>query len=684
MSNWNDSEAKAYCEMFEGAGEDLALRVYTSRLLGRDPGLVLHGGGNTSVKTVITDDLGEATQVLCVKGSGWDLGDIEPPGLPAVVLEPLLKLRQLNALSDEAMVRNTRRHLMDPSAPNPSVETLLHAFLPHKFIDHTHSDAVLALADQPNAEEVLRSIYGEQVGIVPYIMPGFQLAKLAAEVYEAQPDVVGLVLINHGIFSFGATAKESYERMIALVAKAEEALQQKLKTEDINLQKKMPSPTSSDAQTLANLRGLLNAHPESPGKQVLHLRRSAAIAAFLDCGNLADISQRGPATPDHVIRTKQCPLILDVRNRQQPKEKQDYLEAELNGYVNRYHQYFQTQITDKGVEKQELHPLPIVFLIPGLGLVTAGKDHKAAKIAADIYERTIAIIQNAEAFGRYQPLNQSHLFDMEYWSLEQAKLKKQKRRRMDGKVAVVSGAAGGLGAAIAHHLASQGCHLVITDIQPEQLNHVAAKIIADCRVPVIAKSGDLTKPDMAEELVQIACLNFGGLDYVIANAGKAYTAEIASASRMLEESLQINLMAQQYLAAAAVDCMKMQGTGGCLLFTASKAAFNPGSGFGPYNIAKAGMVALMKQYAIEYASAGIRSLAINPDRVRTPLFDPKLLANRAAARGLSTDDYFKANLLGREVYSRDVAEACAFLLTAEKSTGTFFTVDGGNLAASPR
>jgi len=681
MTGWSADEARKICETFSDVPEDVALRVYSSRLLGQDPALVLHGGGNTSVKTVMRDDLGDEIEVLCVKGSGWDLGDIEPPGLPAVALEPLRRLRDLEALDDEAMVRNTRRHLLDPGSPNPSVETLLHAFLPHKFIDHTHADAVLAIADQPDAEQRIREVFGDQVGIVPYIMPGFQLAKLAAEVYESKPDVIGLILVNHGIFSFGESAREAYENMMLLVAKARALVEPPaVQAED----RAEPQPlTDEDAIVLAQLRGSLAGHDEGIDPVVLHLRRSARIAAFLQRPDLAEIALRGPATPDHVIRTKRVPLILSCRGKQ-PKDTRAYIRAEIAAYVEAYHRYFRNQVHHKGVNRTELHPLPIVFLMPGLGLVTAGKNHKAAKIAADIYEHTITVIENAERIGRYNPLAESDLFDMEYWSLEQAKLGKKKPRELEGRVAVISGATGGIGAAVARRLARAGCHLMLTDLSEGPLAELAGELTAQHGVTAMHHAGDLTRPEMASAILDRACWQFGGVDYLFCNAGKALTGPIGGASQLLSESLSVNLMAQQYLAAAGVRVLREQGTGGCLLFTASKAAFNPGSGFGPYNIAKAGLVALMKQYAVEYAAEGIRSLAVNPDRVRTPLFDPQLLANRAAARGLTTDDYFKANLLGREVLAEDVAETCLFLLKSDKSTGTFFNVDGGNLAASPR
>ncbi len=254
-SLWSDRDAESIVARYaeSGVGSDLALRVYTSRLLGGDPRLVLHGGGNTSVKTTLPDLLGEPAEVLCVKGSGWDLGNIEPAGLPAVRLAPLRKLRDRDALSDEDMVRIQRANLLDPGAPNPSVETLLHAFLPHKFIDHTHATAVLSLADQPDAAERIADLYGPRVGIVPYIMPGFLLAKKAAEIYDAGPAVEGLVLLKHGVFSFGDTARDAYERMIAIVSLAEERLQRGRKS--VFAAAALPAHVADAAEVAPILRG---------------------------------------------------------------------------------------------------------------------------------------------------------------------------------------------------------------------------------------------------------------------------------------------------------------------------------------------------------------------------------------------------------------------------------------------
>src|SRR3954462_539562 len=313
-SGWVERDAQALVDRYgqQGIGQDLALRIYTSRLLGGDPQLVLHGGGNTSVKTVMPDLLGDPAEVLCVKGSGWDMADIEPAGLPSVRLAPLRRLRQRDALSDVDMVRIQRANLLDPGAPNPSVETLLHAILPHKYIDHTHATAVLSLADQPDAAERLADLYGPRIGIVPYVMPGFLLAKKAAEIHEARPGVEGLVLLKHGVFSFGDSAREAYERMIAIVTLAEERLRRGRKS--VFAAGRLPARLAYFAEVAPILRGAC-ALPDPAAKDlykrfVLDFRGGPEVLNFVNGDELGRYGLEGVATPDHTIRTKNSPCIV--------------------------------------------------------------------------------------------------------------------------------------------------------------------------------------------------------------------------------------------------------------------------------------------------------------------------------------------------------------------------------------
>ncbi len=676
QSRWSDADAQATIKRYQRdprVNEDVALRVYTSRLIGQDPALVLHGGGNTSVKTTFVDDIGDAVPVLCVKGSGWDLGSIEPAGLPAVRLESLGALRNRDTLSDEDMVNAQRTRLMDSSSPNPSVETLLHGFLPHKFIDHSHADAILALVDQSNAEAICKEVYGARLAIVPYVMAGFALAKLAAEVYENDPTVEGLLLLQHGLFTFGDTAKESYERHIQAVDAAERfAL---AKTGDARVVRGKPEPLAYE--TVAPiLRGKLGAGER---RYLLTLRRGPAIDAFLARMDLSSVTQRGTATPDHVIRTKRLPLLLDVAPAMDGGAIGAHIDERLASYREDYVAYVEREAKQKGRRVAQLDPDPRIILVPGLGIVAAGASEQAARIAADIYEHTIAVIEAAEAIGRYDVLSSADLFDMEYWSLEQAKLGKASPKPLQGRVVYISGAARGIGAACAKAFADAGASLYLTDRDETLLRELAESIGAPCEVV------DVTNEEQVRASVDHCVHVFGGIDGIVSNAGMAPQGAIDVVStEELQRSFEVNFFSHQYLASAATQVFRAQGMGGFLLFNASKAAFNPGKGFGPYAIPKAAVVALMKQYAIEGGSMGVRSNAVNADRIRTGLLPPELIDQRAKARGLEKDAYFRSNLLAREVTAEDVANAFLSLALAPSTTGCVVTVDGGNIAASPR
>ncbi|MGV1015101.1 MAG: class II aldolase, partial [Methyloceanibacter sp.] len=421
QSQWNDAAARETVEAYakDGVAEDVALRVYTTRLLGRDPLLVLHGGGNTSVKTLARDDLGQEHEVICVKGSGADMADIEPWGLPAVKLQPLRELRALEALSDEAMVNVQRLNLLDSGAPNPSVETLLHAFLPHKFIDHTHAAAVLSLVDQPDGEALAREVYDGRMGIVPYIAPGFGLAKAAADVFEQKPDVEGLILHKHGIFTFGATAREAYERMIEMVSLAESRLRQGRPI--VFPARKIASAVAAAAEIAPILRGACAIRRDNaePIRFITDFRTGPAILDYVNGQELSSYSQRGVVTPDHIIRTKNKPLVVPPPETGTLDSFTDTVRAQIATFIAAYDAYFAHENKAAGNIKTKLDPMPRVMLVPGIGLFGLGRTAKDAAIAADLAENTVKVVTDAEAIGRYEPLPESDLFALEYWSLEQ-------------------------------------------------------------------------------------------------------------------------------------------------------------------------------------------------------------------------------------------------------------------------
>jgi rhamnose utilization protein RhaD (predicted bifunctional aldolase and dehydrogenase)/NAD(P)-dependent dehydrogenase (short-subunit alcohol dehydrogenase family) len=700
QSRWNHADARRAVETYARAGvaEDLALRTYTTRLLGSDPLLVLHGGGNTSVKTEMADLLGATHEVLCVKGSGWDMGTIEPAGLPAVKLEPLRRLRQLDSLTDEDMVNFQRVNLLDARAPNPSVETLLHAFLPHKFIDHTHAAAVLSLVDQPNGEELVAEVYSGSMGLVPYVIPGFGLAKLAAHVYEAKPDVEGLILHKHGIFTFGADAREAYERMISHVSRAEarlakgrrnvfapgvrplaSTLQQNLEGRGEGSDPVIASP----AEVAPILRGAVGVKPAKPGDEprrfVLDFRSNAEIRNYVDGADLTDYAQRGVVTPDHIIRTKNFPLIVPAPLAGRLDEFAKAVRQAVADYAARYDAMFERQNARVGGVKTKLDASPRVALVPGLGLYGIGATPKDAAIAADLAENAIRIVTDAEAIGRYAPLGEADLFDVEYWSLEQAKLKGAVARAFTGQVAVVTGAGSGIGLATAKAFAAEGSAVAVLDLDGEAAA-AAAKAVGG-----LGLACDVTDRAQVRQAFAVITERFGGVDIVVSNAGAAWQGKIGEvADELLRSSFELNFFAHQAVAQEAVRIMLKQGTGGVLLFNVSKQAVNPGPDFGPYGLPKAATLALMRQYAIDYGSAGIRANGVNADRIRTGLLTDEMVASRAKARGLSETEYMGGNLLKREVTAADVAQAFVALAKARATTGHIETVDGGNTAAALR
>jgi rhamnose utilization protein RhaD (predicted bifunctional aldolase and dehydrogenase)/NAD(P)-dependent dehydrogenase (short-subunit alcohol dehydrogenase family) len=683
QSRWVDADAEAMVARYgdAGIGRDLALRVYTTRLLGGDPKLVLHGGGNTSVKTRIADLGGVETDVLCVKGSGWDMATIEPPGLPAVRLDPLKQLRARDALSDEDMVRVQRANLIDPMAPNPSVETLLHAFLPARFVDHTHSIAVLSLIDQADGEARAADLYDGQMGIVPYIPPGFALAKHAAAAFEANPDVIGLILHKHGIFTFGETARDAYQRMIDMVTRAEERLKTNRAAVFVTAQlPQRAAPLAAVAPIVRGACSLKDAGHTATRRLVLDFRTGDAILNFVNGKDVARYSQAGVVTPDHTIRTKNWPLVV-------PAPADGGLDAFKRGitkrataFVEHYHAYFARNNARCGGVKKALDPLPRVVLVPGLGLFGLGRSKKDARVAADLAESAVETITDAEATGRFESISEAEMFDMEYWSLEQAKLGSAPEKPLAGQVAAVTGAAGAIGAATAKALAAAGAEVALLDINESAAAEKAKAIGAG-----LAAACDVTNPTSVRAAFDKVAETFGGLDILVSNAGAAWQGRIGEVDEAtLHASFELNFYGHQRCAQAAVRIMLAQGIGGCLLFNVSKQAVNPGPNFGPYGLPKAATLFLVRQYAVDYGADGIRSNGVNADRIRSGILTDEMIASRSKARGLSEKDYMSGNLLGREVTADDVAQAFLHQALELKTTGDITTVDGGNIAAAMR
>jgi rhamnose utilization protein RhaD (predicted bifunctional aldolase and dehydrogenase)/NAD(P)-dependent dehydrogenase (short-subunit alcohol dehydrogenase family) len=685
QSRFVETEAEALVARYAARGvpQDLALRVYTTRLLGGDPKLVLHGGGNTSVKLRMPDLMGREVDVLCVKGSGADMAVIEPAGLPAVRLAELRLLLERDAMSDEEMVKAQRANLLDPMAPNPSVETLLHAFIPQRFVDHTHATAVLSLIDQADGAERAAELYNGRMGIVPYIMPGFGLAKEAARVFAAAPGVIGLILHKHGIFTFGESAREAYERMIEMVSLAEGALRRGRRAVFTTAQ--LPQAVMPLAAVAPIVRGACSLSDErNEGafrRLILDFRTGDAILNFVNGAEVARYATAGVVTPDHTIRTKNWPLVVPAPEQGKTADFSRAARAAVDAFIAHYRDYFARNNVRCGGTKTMLDPLPRVVLVPGLGLFGLGRSRKDAAIAADLAEAAVSTITDAEAIGHFESISEADMFDCEYWSLEQAKLGSAKELSLAGQIAAITGAAGGIGVATAKAFAAAGAEVALLDVDAAKAAAVAKAIGG----AAFAVACDVTDAASVYAAFAKVAERFGGVDIVVSNAGAAWQGRIGEvAEEVLRKSFELNFYGHQRVAQAAVRIMLAQGTGGCLLFNVSKQAVNPGPDFGPYGLPKAATMFLARQYAVDYGAQGIRANVVNADRVRSGLLTADMIAARSTARGVSEKDYMSGNLLGREVTADDVAQAFVAQALALKSTAGVATVDGGNIAAALR
>ena len=675
-NNWSNLEAKKYIKKYKklGHSKDMALRVYTTRLLGRNSELVLHGGGNTSVKTTIKDIDGKNYDVLCVKGSGWDMAEIEPAGLPAVKLNPLLALKNKKYLSDEDMVAYQKRNLIDIKSPNPSVETFLHAFLPFKFVDHTHSDAIMNITNRQNGRELCKKIFGPMVSIVPYVMPGFGLAQKINEVYKKNPKINCLILLNHGIFTFNNDAKKSYDLMIKYVSIAEKTVR-KLKRKKIKQIKYFHTHFKPN-EIAPILRGLLSENKDQ--KFILNYRSNNTLNYFINGKDIKRYSNMGTATPDHVIRVKPFPLVITPKKNSNIKEFKKLAEKSFQDYRKKYIKYFNTNKKKVKGKKTILDTSPRVILVQNVGLFSVGDSFKASKIAGDLTETNARVISSVEETSKYKFISEKDLFDVEYWSLEQAKIKKNKKI-LQGNVVVITGGFGAIGTATYELFKSYGAEIVLLDYDKNKVKEMRSKIKDLCL------HCDVRNKNSVKKAFKIISEKYGGVDILISNAGTAVGGSIAEIDdKILRKSFEDNFFSHQNCASEAIKIMKKQNIQGCLLFNISKQSVNPGKNFGPYGLPKTALLSLCKQYALDYGSLGIRSNGVNADRIRSGLLNDMMIKSRAKAREVSTEEYMKGNLLLNEVKAEDVAKAFFHLAVSKKTTGAVLTVDGGNIAASLR
>jgi rhamnose utilization protein RhaD (predicted bifunctional aldolase and dehydrogenase)/NAD(P)-dependent dehydrogenase (short-subunit alcohol dehydrogenase family) len=655
QNRWDDLSASKFL-----TDEDTGLRVYTSQLLGQDPDLVLHGGGNTSVKGELNDVFGETQRVLFVKGSGWDLKTIEATGFSPVKLDYLQKLGELDSLSDGDMMAQLRLALLDPGAPSPSVEAILHALIPHKYVDHSHADAVVTISNTAKGSEILQDLYGKEVLILPYRMPGFVLAKQVAEATKGVKweSLRGVVLLHHGIFTFSDDARVSYETMIELVSRAENYLEEtgaSSKVVQANYQ-----PTTKDCLQLSQLRASASRQLGNPA--LLRLDSAGPAVGFARLANCAELVTRGPLTPDHTIHAKAFAAVFD-----------DEPETGLKEFVDTYQAYFSRHATSTHTC---LDPVPRYGVWRNRGMVYLGINLKRLQIVQDIAEHTLKAIQQAEVLGGWQALGQSELFDVEYWELEQAKLKSpQNRTELEGKITLVTGAASGIGKACVADLLARGSVVVAIDISPDITNQFKSD-------SVLGLQCDVTNTAAIQVAIEQAVLHFGGLDILISNAGNFPDSQSLESLKDADwdNSMDLNLSSHMRLIRASLPYLK-NGIDPSVVIIGSKNVPAPGPGAAAYSVAKAGLTQLARVAALELGEYGIRVNTVHPNAVYdTGLWSKDVLEQRARHYSLSVADYKATNVLRTEVSAVDVARVVGLLAGTElsKTTGAQIPVDGGN------
>jgi rhamnulose-1-phosphate aldolase/alcohol dehydrogenase len=684
-SRWTDEAARGL--------DPLDLLVYASRLVGAEMSLALWGGGNTSIKLTEPDLRGRPIPVLRVKGSGSDLKSVARKDFPGVRLDDIRPLLERAEMGDQEMVDYLARCLQEPGSPRPSIETLLHGFLPFEAVIHTHADAVVALTNTERGHAVVGEVFGKDVVAIPYRRPGFRLSREVAEAVAAHPEARGLVLEKHGLISWGATLQEAYLGTIDLVTRGEERLRDAARDRRVFATPTVVVPDAATRRRVAaavapTLRGLLG----RDRRVVLGFDDSADVLELASAPEAARLSQIGPATPDHTLFTKRLPCHVPLADPASPEAVVAALRTAVAAFARDYTAYFEAHRFDGAALGD---PLPRVVLLPGLGMFTSGKDARTAAIVADMYRHTAWVLRAASAVGPYVSLTPAEAFGVEYWPLELYKLTlAPPEKELARRIALVTGAAGGIGRAVARRLAREGAHVVVADLDGGAVARVAEEIVGEAgpqRARGVAM--DVAAEGSVEAGVQAAVEAYGGLDIVVSNAGIAHSAPIdALALADWERSFAVNATGHFLVTRAALRVLKAQGFGGSLVYVATKNVMAPGKDFAAYSAAKAAEAQLAKVAAIEGGGHGIRANIVNPDAVfrDSGLWSEDVRRERARAQGIPPeqleDFYRKRNLLGVSVLPEDVAEAVLFLASdrSAKTTGCTVTVDGGVRDAFPR
>ncbi|HOC17047.1 MAG TPA: bifunctional aldolase/short-chain dehydrogenase [Vicinamibacterales bacterium] len=698
-SLWSETEARRFVDLHGPAwGEALALRTYSARLLGAEPGLVLHGGGNTSVKAETSDVFGDRHEALFVKASGADLAAIGPDGHVCLALGPLRRLRALDRLGDDEMVWELRRQLLRAGAGAPSIEALVHAFLPHRFIDHTHADAVLALTNRAGGEALAGEVLGDGVIVMPYAEPGFELAKAAADAFEAAPAARAMVWARHGLVTWGRDARESYEATIELVSRAEACLTGRARARVVSADQAART-REGIADAAPVLRGLLaGPRDEATGRRrrvVVRALATADVLELLESPGMREAALAGPLTSDHLIRTGPWPAWATLEAAGGGPAIADVFRSAIGAYAARYRDYLQRHASMMPRELDAFEALPRVVLAPGLGAFCAGRDLRDAEIARDITAHTLAVKASIAGSGTYEGLPERDLFHMEYRTLQHAKLAGREGGALTGEVAIVTGAAGAIGSGICRALLEAGCLVAATDLPGPGLESLVTELSEVFGPAIIGVPMDVTDAGAVGEAWRRVVEEWGGVDLVVVNAGIAHVSSLAtmdlSAFRRLE---RVNVEGTLLVLGEAARLFERQGSGGDVVLVSTKNVFAPGAKFGAYSATKAASHQLARIASLELAGLDVRVNMVAPDAVfsdgsRKSGLWAEVGPDRMRARGLDEaglEAYYRSrNLLKAPVTARHVANAVLFFATRQTpTTGATIPVDGGLPDATPR
>lgn len=653
--------------------EYLPLRelVIRSKKIGGDQSLVLYGGGNTSSKGQIRDHLGREKDVMWVKGSGSDMMFGEAIDYPGLYLDELLALNQFDEINDETMVDYVTKALIDPTSRRPSIETLLHAFLPAKHIDHVHADAICALTNHPNGRKAVKEALGDGFAYVDWLRPGFQLSKIVSTF----KDFDGVVLAHHGLIVWDEESDKCFNKNLITIAKAEEYL--------ASLNKRPESKFSHDIPDQQIIDLLLQLRGKIGKKQIL--RRDNRLREIASRPDVEKIIEAGSSSADHMLRIRPRSAYISWNDQ----------EKGIDDFRKYYDQYFEANksLLPEGYSSHGNNPK--VVLVPNIGSITVGLSVPETQMLADIAFHTHSVGANVlDTFGQSSRISDSEIFGFDYWPMELFKLKSAPApKQFSGHIFVITGAGSGIGRGIALELGRLGASLVLADVEPVGLLKVEADFKENKFLEPLLVVGDQSDEKIVEKTISDAILHFGGIDGVVLSAGIGISDNLEDlTAEKWRMGLDINLTGSFLLTKAAIKVMRKQKLGGSIVYIASKNAFSPGAGFGGYSVSKAGLLQLMRITALEGGSAGIRANAINPDAVfdNSKLWEGGIREQRAAAHGVAPEDledfYASRNILNAKVRSIDVAKAVTFLLSDDSSrtTGCVIPVDGGVAAAFPR